>query len=188
MTGREKFDKYNFIINFLVSFFKLLGKKVNFKLLLFFRNTSGMIGVLLRYIFVKNIAKKTGNNLAIHPGVYLFNLQNVEFGNNVSIHPMCYLEGLGGITIGDDVSIAHSATLISTNHSWDNKDLPIKYNPAVLNAIEIENDVWIGCAARILAGVKIRKRSVVAAGAVVNKSFEPFSLIGGVPAKLIKII
>jgi len=188
MTGREKFSRYNFVINSLVSFFKLFGKRGNTFFLLFFRNTSGTIGILLRYIFVKNIARKTGNNLAVYPGVYLFNLQNVEFGDNVSIHPMCYIEGLGGVYIGNDVSVAHSSTLISTNHSWDNLDLPIKYNPATFGKIVIENDVWVGCGVRILAGVKIYKRSVIAAGAVVNKSFEEHSLIGGVPAKILKKI
>lgn len=188
MTGREKFSKFSFVIKLLVVFFKLFGKKANSKLLLFFRNKNGVSGLLLRYVFVKNIAKKTGDNITIHPGVFLFNLQNIEFGNNVSIHPMCYIEALGGIYIGNDVSIAHSSTLISTNHSWDHPNIPIKYNPATFGEIIIHDDVWIGCGVRILAGVTINKRSIVAAGAVVNKSFEGYSLIGGVPSKLIKKI
>ncbi|AZB23010.1 acyltransferase [Kaistella haifensis] len=112
----------------------------------------------------------------------------MELGNNVSIHPMCYIDAAGGIKIGSNVSIAHSTTLISTNHTWDNVDLPIKYNPETFAEIIIEDDVWIGCGVRILAGVKIRRRSVVAAGAVVNKSFDNNALIGGVPAKFLKAI
>lgn len=57
---------------------------------------------------------------------------------------------------------------------------------SIFASVVIEDDVWIGCGVRILSGVKISERSVVAAGAVVNKQFERRSLIGGVPAKLIK--
>jgi acetyltransferase-like isoleucine patch superfamily enzyme len=188
MTGREKFKKIKILVNFFSRIFKIFGHRVNLLFLNFFRNTNGNIGVLLRYIFIKNLAKKVGDNVSIQPGVYLFNLQNIEFGNNVSIHPMCYLEGAGGIIIGDDVSIAHASTLISANHTWEDQSKPIKYNPEKLGAITLENDVWVGCGVRILADVIIRERSIIAAGAVVNKSFENKCLIGGVPAKVIKKI
>lgn len=188
MTGRESFNRFNKIINVLVVLFSLFGRRGNHFLLKLFRNTNGKLGLLLRYIFVKNTAKSVGNNVSIQPGVFVFNLKNMELGNNVSIHPMCYIDAAGGIKIGSNVSIAHATTLISTNHTWDNVDLPIKYNPETFAEITIEDDVWIGCGVRILAGVTISSRSVVAAGAVVNKSFENNALIGGVPAKLLKTI
>jgi len=187
-TGREQFDKFKGIINLFVLFFSVFGKKGNNFFVKCFRNTNGKLGLLLRYIFLKNCAKKIGNNISIQPGVFLFNLQNVEIGNNVSIHPMCYIEGAGGITIGNDVSIAHSSTLISTNHTWEDKNIPIKYNKETHNRIVIEDDVWIGCGVRILSGVKINKRAIIAAGAVVNKEVESNTIYGGVPAKLIKQI
>lgn len=188
MTGRESFNRFNKIINVLVVLFSILGRRGNHFLLILFRNTNGKLGLLLRYIFVKNTAKSVGNNVSIQPGVFVFNLQNMELGSNVSIHPMCYIDAAGGIKIGSNVSIAHATTLISTNHTWDNIDLPIKYNPETFAQIIIEDDVWIGCGVRILAGVTIRRRSAVAAGAVVNKSFDNNALIGGVPAKFLKAI
>lgn len=188
MTGRDQFKKYELIIRILVSVFKFLGKGANLFLLKFFRNTNGKVGLLFRYIFIKNLAKKVGSNVSIQPGVFLFGLDNVEFGSNVSIHPMCYIEGAGGIIIGNDVSIAHATTLISTSHTWDDITIPIKYNKEISSLIVIENDVWIGCGVRILSGVVLKSRSIVAAGAVVNKSFDGKSLIGGIPAKLIKKI
>lgn len=187
-TGRDKFKKIKNIINFLVVITGVLGKGANFRLLQMFRNTNGKIGLLIRYIFLKNCTSEVGDNVSIHPGVYLFNLHNVKIGNNVSIHPMCYIDGAGGVKIGNDVSIAHASTLISTNHTWDDISIPIKYNPETMSEIVINDDVWIGCAVRILSGVKIGKRTVIAAGAVVNKSFDSSSVIGGVPAKLIKKI
>lgn len=188
MTGREKFNKYKGIINLLVLFFKFFGRKSNLLLLNFFRNTNGNIALVLRYVFIKNIAKKVGDNVSIQPGVFLFNLQNIEIGDNVSVHPMCYIEGAGGLKIGNNVSIAHASTLISTNHTWNDVNLPIKYNKEEKAEIEIQDDVWIGCGVRILAGVKIKKRSIVAAGAVVTKTFDSNSILGGVPAKLLKKI
>lgn len=101
---------------------------------------------------------------------------------------MCYIEGAGNIKIGNNVSIAHSTTLITTNHTWDNLDIAIKYNKETFDEIILEDDIWIGCGVRLLSGVHLKSRSVVAAGAVVNKSFNSNSLIGGVPAKLIKNI
>ncbi|MHB1107743.1 MAG: acyltransferase [Lutibacter sp.] len=188
MTGRNKFKKNRLIINFFAKSLNIFGRKINYSLLIFFRNTTGIIGISIRYILVKNLAKNIGDNVSIQPGVYLFNLQNIDFGNNVSIHPMCYFEGAGGITIGNDVSIAHATTLISTNHTWDDATKPIKYNKEIFEKIIINNDVWIGCGVRVLSGVSIGSRSVIAAGAVVNKNIENNSIVGGVPAKFIKNI
>lgn len=186
MSGRDQFKRFKMPISLLIGFFKLFGKSGNRFFLKFHRNTNGRIGLLLRYVFLKNLCKKCGDNVSVHPGVFLFHLPELELGSNVSIHPMCYLEAAGGIKIGNDVSIAHSSSLVSVNHSWDNPDIPIKYNKENLSPIQIDDDVWIGAGVRILAGIRLKKRTVVAAGAVVNKSFEENSLIGGVPAKLIK--
>ncbi|MBW3517562.1 acyltransferase [Flavobacterium sp. NKUCC04_CG] len=187
-TGRKQFGKFKVIINVLVSFFGLFGKRGNAYFLRMARNINGKLGLLLRYVFLKNCCQSIGDNVSVQPNVFLFNLQNIQIGNNVSIHPMCYIEGAGGITIGNDVSIAHASSLISTNHTWDDERIPIKYNKETFSEIIINDDVWIGCGVRILSGVEIKKRSVVAAGAVVNKTFAENSLIGGVPAKLIKNI
>lgn len=188
MTGRDQFKKYKLLIKFLINIFKIFGNPINLFLLKFFRNTNGKLGIVLRYIFLKNTAKKVGDNVSIQPNVFIFGLHNIEIGNNVSIHPMCYIEGEGGLTIGDNVSIAHSSTLISTNHTWEDKKIPIKYNKETHGAIIIDEDVWIGCGVRVLSGVRIFSRSVVAAGAVVNKSFKENVLLGGIPAKVIKEI
>ena len=77
---------------------------------------------------------------------------------------------------------------MSTNHTWLLTDVPIKYNPVSLEKVTISDGVWIGCGARILAGVTIGNRAVVAAGAVVNKNVDNCEIVGGVPAKHIKFI
>ena len=188
MTGRESFSKYSKIIALCQKVFSLLGKGNNLILLKSFRHTNGKFGLLLRYVFLKNLAETVGDNVSIQPGVYLLNLTNLRIGNNVSIHPMCYIDAEGGITIGNDVSIAHSTSILSTNHEWSDLSLPIKYNAVKYNAVVINDDVWIACGVRILAGVEIGNRSVVAAGAVVNKSFNCNTVVGGVPAKILKLL
>lgn len=185
-SGRDKFKKLKGVISLLVAIDSMLGRRINGFLLKFFRNTNGVIGLLIRYVLLKNLAKSCGDNVSIHPGVYLFNLNKLSIGSNVSIHPMCYLDAAGGLSIGDNVSIAHNCSLLTANHTWDDTSLPIKYNPEVLAEVVIGNDVWLGCGVRILAGVRLANRSVIAAGAVVNRDTEKSSVYGGVPARLLK--
>lgn len=116
------------------------------------------------------------------------NIGKLTLGNNVSIHPLCYIDAAGEIFIGDNVSIAHCSTIISTNHTWKDVDIPIKYNPEKFGKVIINEDVWVGCGCRILSGVTVKKRSVIAAGSVVNKDVESNTIVGGVPAKVIKEI
>lgn len=188
MTGRESFNKFNRIIQILSGFFSIFGRRFNYFLLKFFRHTNGKIGLLLRYVFLKNTAEYIGQNVSIQPGVYLLNIGKLRLGNNVSIHPMCYLDAAGGIEIGNDVSIAHASSILSTNHDWIDATIPIKYNKVTPGKVYINDDVWIASGVRILAGTKIGNRCVIAAGAVVNKSVMANTLVGGIPAKVIRVI
>lgn len=110
----------------------------------------------------------------------------MSFGNNVSINPYSYLAG--NINIGSNVSIANHTSIHCANHSFSDKTVPIKYQPIINDPITIEDDVWIASGCRILSGVHIGKRVIIAAGAVVTKSIETNSIYAGVPAKKIKSI
>lgn len=187
-SGRDKFKKFKGIITFLSAFFSLFPNSILKFLFNFFRNKNGKSGLLIRYILLRNLAKTCGDNVSVQPNVFLFNIHLISFGNNISIHPMCYIDGAGEIEIGNDVSIAHSSSILSTNHTWNEVTVPIKYNKETYNKVKIDNDVWIGCGCRILAGVTVNKRSVIAAGAVVTADVESNSVYGGIPAKLIKKI
>lgn len=146
----------------------------------------GKRGMVIRYALLRNLAKKCGDNVTIYPGAYLFELSELSLGDNISIHPMCYINAAGGLFIGDDVSIAHATSILTKNHDWEDVSVPIKYNAEKSMPVTIQNDVWIGCGVRILPGVVIHMRSVVAAGAVVTRNVESNTLVGGVPAKMIK--
>ena len=187
-TGRSKFESNKRLITVIVKLFSLLGKPVNKRLMIFCRNWNGNIGILLRFIILKNLAKNCGKNVVIFPNVFFAHLDKISFGSNVSIHPMTYIDGCGEVTIGDDVSIAHNCSILSTNHQWDDYSVPIKYNKLIKKSVLIKNDVWLGCGVRILAGVTVESRVVIAAGAVVSKNVPGNMIVGGVPAKMIKKI
>lgn len=148
----------------------------------------GKVACSVRYVILRSACKNVGNNVYIGENVKILNYHNLAIGENVSIHANCYIDAAGGCQIGKDVSIAHGSSIITFDHTWGNPDLPIKYNPPRLAPVAIENDCWIGCGVRILAGVHVGRRSIIAAGAVVTSDVSPGLIVGGVPARTIRPI
>lgn len=188
MDGRRKFKRYNFIIQILSLIFRLTPKFFRVFLWDTTSKYSQIIFIGFRYIILKSLIKECGNNVRIGTNVTIIGWNNLIIMNNVSIHSNCYIDATGIISIGNDVSIAHNSSIISANHTWSQVNVPIKYNKIVLKNVKIENNVWIGCGCRILAGVKIESRSIIAAGAVVNEDVKSNTIVGGIPAKKIKEI
>ena len=106
------------------------------------------------------------------------------FGKNVFINHACSFLDLGGITIEDDVLIGPKVNLITENHPVE----PADRQTLLLKPIVIKRNAWIGAAATILPGVTVGENSVVAAGALVSKDVPPNTVVGGIPAKIIKQI
>lgn len=185
MVG-SSFNRFKRIIGVLVWFNSLLPIKINKLLLVIFRNFPTNLGVLFRFVLLKNICKSIGENVIVFEGVIFDAPEMMIIGNNVSINPYCYLAG--EITIENDVSIAHSCGFHSFNHTWKDYAKPIRNNPLYSKRIIVKSDVWIGCNCVVLSGVIIEERSIVAAGAIVTKSVSSNSLVGGNPAKLLKKI
>lgn len=111
----------------------------------------------------------------------------IELGNMNSVNPYCVLYGHGGLITGDYVRIAAHTVIIPANHVFEDPDRPIARQGLTKEGIRIGRDVWIACGCRILDGVEIGDGSVIAAGAVVNRNVAPFTVVGGVPAKVIKM-
>jgi acetyltransferase-like isoleucine patch superfamily enzyme len=106
----------------------------------------------------------------------------INIGQNVFINHGCSFLDLGGITIEDDVLIGPNVQLITENHPIQ----PAERKALDLKSILIKRNVWIGAGAIILPGVTVGENSVVAAGAVVTKDVPPNTIVGGVPARVIK--
>ncbi|MCE4990026.1 acyltransferase [Staphylococcus hominis] len=145
-----------------------------------------LIAIIYRRLYMQKYAKKVGANIYIGKYVVIKNIHNLRIGNNVSIHSFSYVDAYGEIDIGNNVSIANHSTLISSDHTWEDRCKPIKYNKIKAKKIIIDDDVWIAAGVRILGGIKIRKRCIIGAGSVVNKDTEPNSLYVGIPIKKIK--
>ena len=109
---------------------------------------------------------------------------NTHFGKNIYVNVGCCFQDQGGITIEDGVLIGHHTVLATINHDLR----PDKRGSMTFAPIHIGKSVWIGANVTILPGVTIGDGAVVAAGAVVNKEVAPNTIVGGVPARLIKKI
>lgn len=110
----------------------------------------------------------------------------LTIGNNVGINHYCFIGVRGEIEIGDDVIFGPRVSVFSENHNFGDLSTPIKHQGVTKGKTKIGNDVWIGSNVSIMSGVTIGDGCVIAAGAVVTKSMESYSIIGGVPAKIIK--
>lgn len=156
------------------------------RLLPLIRRSTSSVGRFNRYIYLRARAAACGEVVDVRDNVYLFSVGRLTIGSYVSIHPMTYIDATGGVEIGSNVSIAHGVTVMSSEHQFDAPHLPIREQPVELLRTVIGDDVWIGAGARVLAGAHIGDGTVVAAGAVVTKSTPPGSVVGGVPARLIR--
>lgn len=106
--------------------------------------------------------------------------QNLSIGENSVINAKCRIDSRGGINIGNNVSISNEVTILSADHDMNTDDFKGRNNP-----VKIQDYVWIGTRAMILPGVTIEEGAVVAAGAVVSRDVKRFTVVGGVPAKVI---
>lgn len=120
--------------------------------------------------------------------VVFFSPEKISLGSHVSINRNCEFDAAGGeIKVGNYVMFGQNCLIITPNHGYQNPDAPIMFQPMTENKpIIIEDDVWLAANVTVLSGVTIGQGAVVAAGAVVTKDVEPYSIVGGVPAKLIK--
>jgi acetyltransferase-like isoleucine patch superfamily enzyme len=110
--------------------------------------------------------------------------KHIRIGKNVFINHACSFLDLGGITIEDEVQIGPRVNLTTENHPVD----PTIRKHLDLKPVVIKRNAWIGAGATILPGVTVGENSIVAAGAVVNKDVPDNTVVGGVPAKVLRAI
>lgn len=146
---------------------------------------------LLSFIY-RHSFKSCGRNVYMRPSSSDFKgIENFSVGNNVSIPKgAVFYSTEAQLTIKDNVIFGPRPTIITGDHRIDVIGVPIinshKKLPNNDKDVTIEEDVWIGANVVILKGVTIGRGSIIAAGAIVNKSCPPYSIIGGVPAKVMK--
>lgn len=112
--------------------------------------------------------------------------EGLTIGNHSNIGPYAYIGCSGYIRIGNNVMVSPRVSIYAENHVFTDTTIPMKDQGVTRAAVVIEDDCWIAANSIILAGVTIGKGSVVAAGSVVTNDVPPYSVVAGVPAKVIK--
>lgn len=113
--------------------------------------------------------------------------ETLTIGNNVGIAANAFIAMRGKVEIGDNTIFGPNVSIHAENHVFKDFDIPIRLQGATRKGIRIGKDCWIGSKATILDGVTIGNGVIVAAGAVVNKDVPDYAIVGGVPAKIIKM-
>jgi maltose O-acetyltransferase len=146
----------------------------------------GKVWKYARYLLVKNIFESCGKNVNVENNAHFRSGKQITIGENSGIG--AWAELYGKIKIGNDVMMASHVSIITKNHRFEKRDIPM-WRQGFEDECEviIEDDVWIGTYVVILPGVTIGKGSIIAAGSVVTRNIEPFSIVGGVPAKKIRM-
>jgi acetyltransferase-like isoleucine patch superfamily enzyme len=148
------------------------------------------------YVEINALSRKgvvIGNNVSILKNTIIEctgvirNLgEGLTIGNNVGIAQNCFIQVRGEVKIGDNVIFGPNVSIFSENHNFDDPELPISVQGETRKGVTIENGVWIGTRSVILDGTNVGKNSIVAAGSIVTKDVPPYSIVGGVPAQIIK--
>lgn len=113
--------------------------------------------------------------------------EGLRIGNHVGITQNCFIGVRGPVVIGDHTILGPGVSIHAENHIFESTHIPIKDQGETRKGITIGEDCWIGAKAIILDGVTIGRGSVIAAGAVVTKDVESYSVVAGVPAKMISV-
>lgn len=158
--------------------------------------------------FKKNQFKKIGKNIIFEKGVLVFHPENISLGSNVYIGHNAIIKGYyknemtvgdncwigqnvflhsgGGIEIEEEVGIGPGVMILSHTHKEEDPDKSILSSDQEFKKVKVEKGCDIGIGAIILPGITIGKYSIVGAGSVVTKNVNPYSVVAGNPAKLLR--
>lgn len=138
----------------------------------------------IRSLLGELFGRPVPDTLRVFPPFYSDFGKNIHVGENVFINACCHFQDHGGVTLGDGCQIGHNVVFATLNHGLEPADRGTTY-PA---PIVLGRNVWVGSNATILQGVTIGDNAVVAAGAVVSRDVSANTIVGGVPARIIKRI
>lgn len=138
----------------------------------------------LRAFCGKLILNHCGSNVNIEKGAQFSS--EISLGDNSGIGVNAMISSY--VTIGNDVMMGPDCIILTANHGMELNGVPMcRQKHAESSPVVIEDDVWIGARVIILPGVHVGTGSVIGAGSVVTKNVEPYSIVGGNPAKLIRM-
>jgi len=142
---------------------------------------------IFKKIPLRLLGAKFGKRTVFYPGVWIHPGINLSVGDDVDFALGVVVTSKGGVTIGDRVLIGYRSQILSSNHVIPSNLQQIFQSGHTYASVRIGDDAWIGANCIVLPGVTIGKGAVVAAGSVVTKDVIEYSIVAGVPAKLIKM-
>ena len=147
-------------------------------------NRADALGPRLRLLLLRPLLKHAGRHVNIQPHVHMHPLWQISIGDNSGIGENAVISAEDEVRIGREVMIARDLLLLTTNHGTD-LTAPMIGQPMSMAPVTIGDDVWIGARVILLPGVTIGSGAIVGSGAVVTRDVEPYSIVGGIPARKI---
>lgn len=138
----------------------------------------------VRNLLSRLFGKTVDESFRVFPPFYTDFGKNITVGKNVFINACCHFQDHGGVSLDDGCQIGHNVVFATLNHGLAPEDRQTTY-PA---PITLGKNVWVGSNSTILQGVTIGDNAVIAAGAVVTKDVPENTIVGGVPARIIRKI
>lgn len=138
----------------------------------------------VRALFSRLTGTAVDESFWLLPPFYTDFGRNIRVGRNVFVNHACEFMDRGGITLGDDVLIGPKVNLVTINHPLD----PSRRRSTYCAPIVIQRGAWLGAAVTVMPGVTIGENAVVAAHAVVTRDVPSDTVVGGVPARVIRSI
>ncbi len=142
---------------------------------------------MLKVVFLRICGARIGRNVTIYPGVWIAPGRNLTVGDDVDFALNVLVSTTGGVTIGDRTLIGYGTMILSNNHTIPSLRGRIFGAGRIDKPVTIGKDVWLGANVMVLAGRTIGDGAVVAAGSIVTKDVEPYTIVGGNPAVLIRV-
>lgn len=158
---------------------------------LFDRTPAAMMqdfAIKLRRILARKVFRQVGRDVTIHHDVLFSSGSNITLGDGVFINRRVMLDDRGPLSIGDHSMLAAGVTVETHAHVFDDFSKPMPKGGRLMKAVAIGAECLIGYNAVVMAGTTIGERVIVAANSVVTKDVDDYHVVGGVPAKPIKII
>ncbi|MBL7932165.1 MAG: acyltransferase [Bacteroidia bacterium] len=154
----------------------------------FLKYNAFSFGVKLRRVFYRPFFKSFGRNIQIQDGVTIKYPSEIELGDNIKIGQQSFFVGKGGLKIGSNTMIGAGTKIITSSHNFESINQPMTQQGLSFESIVIEEDVWFGFDVKVFGGSVIRKGCILGTNSLVNKKeFASYSIIGGTPAKLIRM-
>lgn len=139
----------------------------------------------LKSSFLRVLGAEVGERVIFYPGVWIVTGRNLRLGDDVDLARDVLITTDGGVAVGDRVLVGYRTQILSSNHNIPPRDEKIFAAGHTRRPVVIEDDSWIAAGCVVLPGVRIGEGAVVGAGSVVTRDVPPFSVVAGVPARII---